>query len=149
MADAFKNRPLWADLQNDDSDLSKFILSVCKGNGYHQLSLKKLRTLGVLLCDGSPEEKATELYYNIQYEPEISSYDKDFKPSLFLLWDFATQMIFENEAIYMQKERQYTDEQISENKEKYDDMIEEFLDDVFDCDSIMEKDRWIKKTVEY
>lgn len=65
MADAFKNRPLWADLQNDDSDLSKFILSVCKGNGYHQLSLKKLRTLGVLLCDGSPEEKATELYYNI------------------------------------------------------------------------------------
>ena len=55
-----------------------------------------LRILGLLWCDGDSMEKAVELYDNMQdnNQPEIAASDKDFNPNLFVMLDFASEIVF-------------------------------------------------------
>ena len=100
LARAFSSHDSWKELGNPGSEFVKFLKMACADDDHPELiSLFKLRCIGVLWCDGSPEEKATELYDNMQDadQPEIACNDKDFKPNLFKLLDFATKMVFEIE----------------------------------------------------
>ena len=52
-------------------------------------------------------------------------------------------MVFKNEPTFMgTTESDITDEQIESAKEKYDDLAEEFLDAVFDVESMLAQHEW-------
>ena len=88
-------------------------MSVCSENG--EISIFKLRNIGILWCDGDPIEKASELFENMQDGDSkgIACNDKDFKPNLFALLDFATKMVFEEEVKYMPNlVREHSDEDV-------------------------------------
>lgn len=127
MAGAFKNHDSWKDLNNSESDFVKFLREVCgDDNEADKLSIFKLRLIGLLWCLGDPLEKATELYECMQDHdaPKIAADDKDFKPNLFKLLDFATEMVFENEAKYMGKQRTVAEDAVKAAQDKYDDMTD-------------------------
>ena len=63
MAEAFKTHDSWQDLQNAESDFSKFLTTVCSEDG--AISIFKLRNIGILWCEGEPIEKASELFENM------------------------------------------------------------------------------------
>lgn len=71
----FKPFESWSDLNNEESNLVKFLTATCKYEGdlkkqgggdeepegvaFHEL---KLKTLGLMWCHGSKEERATQFY---------------------------------------------------------------------------------------
>lgn len=104
MVEAFKNHDSWSDLQDENSQFMQFLTSVCADDeDSTKISIFKLRLIGILWCMGDPIEKATELYECMQDHdsPKISAADKDIKPNMFKVFDFACRMIFENEPKYM------------------------------------------------
>jgi hypothetical protein len=64
MAASFDLHHTWHDLKDPDSDLSKFLAAACGQNG--GLAVNKLKVLGILWCDGEPEEKIDEFYDILQ-----------------------------------------------------------------------------------
>ena len=56
--------------------------------------MRKLKMLGILWCNGNPDEKTAELYNSIvdNKSDTIVVCDKDFKPNFFQLCEFATEM---------------------------------------------------------
>lgn len=70
MAEIFKVHPSWSDLSVPESKLYKFIMSEmlmdkCSHDDVNpKLSIRKLRAIGTLWCDGDPIEKTVELYEN-------------------------------------------------------------------------------------
>ena len=117
--------------------------TVCSEDG--GISIFKLRNIGILWCEGDPIEKASELFENMQDSnaATIACNDKDFKPNLYALINFATQMVFEEEVKYMPSvEREYTDEAIEKIQDKYDDLADDFLDEVFDAESRLTRKEW-------
>ena len=91
---------------------------------------QKLRTLGLLWCDGKSsffqnedQNKAIEFYDNCQdnAQSSISAHDDDLQVNFYYLLDFSTQIVFEQELLYgVGKNRQpaYTAEFIAETKEE-------------------------------
>lgn len=103
-----------------------------------KLSIQKLRTIGLLWCEGDEIEKASELYESLQDEDaeEIACNDKDFKPTFHALLDFATQLALENEPIYMKTpEIENAEDLLWKSRDKYDDLFDEFIDSVFGNES--------------
>ena len=67
MAEIFKVHPAWADLSNPDSKLYKFLMSeFADKDNDGKLSVRKLRAIAILWCDGDNDEKVVEFYENCQ-----------------------------------------------------------------------------------
>ena len=81
-------------------------------------------------------------------QPSIAAGDKDFKPNFYELIDMATEMVFRLEPKYMKTGEpfsQVSKEQVDEIRdEKYEDLLEEFLDIVFDVESKLDREEWQK-----
>ena len=108
------------------------------------MSLRKLRTLAVFWCEGSPTEKAIELFDNLQdsYAVSISANDKDFKPQFEELLLLATQVVDEQRSAILNKDRLLSEDQLQEIQDKFDDLREEFLDEVFGGDAKLDRKEW-------
>ena len=113
----------------------------------------KMRILGLLWCEGGPDEKCIEFYDNCQdnNQPEIAAEDKDFKPNFYCMLDFCTSMVFEQELLYgkgVGKTPEYSDKQIAETKdERYEELLNEFLDACFGYESKVRRENWQDKVV--
>ena len=168
----FKTHPSWSDMQNTSSAFVAFLKDACPCDGHnddendsdvnssllnseeHHLSVFKLRCLGLLYCDGKAPEKAFEFYDMLQddNQPSIAAGDKDFKPNFFTLLDMASEMVYRLEPKYMKTGEpfsQVSKEEVDKVRDsKYDDLIEEFLDIVFDVESKLDRDDWQKLVCE-
>ena len=145
MQNAFKTHSSWNDLNNPQSDFVLWLQKVCSDDDDTEvLSVFKLRNIGILWCEGDSKEKASELFENMQDNdaPTIACNDKDFKPNLYALFNFATEMVFINEPIYKKKLREISDDAIETAKENYDDIAEEFLDTIFESESKLSRKDW-------
>lgn len=114
------------------------------------LSVFKLRCLGLLWCEGKSAEKAFEFYDMLQDDNQksIAANDKDFKPNFNSLLDMASAMVFELEPKFMKTGEPFSQVSKSEieevQSEKYDELLEEFLDVVFDVESKLDRCDWEK-----
>jgi hypothetical protein len=114
------------------------------------LSVFKLRCLGLLWCDGKAGDKAFEFYDMLQddNQPSIAAMDKDFQPNFFTLLDMASAMVYELEPKYMKTGAAFS--QVSKEEiervqsSKYEELLESFLDQVFDVESKLKRGEWEK-----
>ena len=100
--------------------------------------MHKLKCLGLLWCDGDVKEKVPEFYDILQQEGDasIAHNDKDFKSTLFCIFDFSSQMVFEQEVALLGEICQVPPEKIEAIKEEmYEELMEDFEDAIFDADS--------------
>jgi len=137
----FKKYDSWKDLSDKDSKLVKFLDKHCylTKNEPNIYSPIKLRLLGILWCQGTAEEKSTELYDAISPGKDFMvSSDKDFKPNIFQLLSFATKTIHEEF-----KDSQYPMDLLDSIEDRFDEMCEEFLDNIFECESRAQREDFI------
>ena len=99
--------------------------------------------LGILWCEGTATEKSTELYETICTKDFLVSSDKDFKPNIFQLFTFATSTIHEEF-----KESQYPMDLLDSIEDRFDEMCEEFLDNIFEYESRAKKEDFIELCAE-
>jgi hypothetical protein len=93
----------------------------------------------VLWCSGTPEEKSTELYDTICAQKEFMvSSDKDFKPNIFQLFTFATSTIHEEF-----KNDEHPMDLLDSIEDRFDEMCEEFLDNIFEYETRARKEDFI------
>ena len=147
---AFKNFKSWNDLNNIDSEFVAFLNKNCKmdpdeaeDQPENVYSVHKIRILGILWCDGDAKEKAIELYDVISNQEYLTWGDKDFKPTMTQLFSFATTIIHG----YF-KDEPNAPELPDGAEDLFDSMCEEFLDNIFEYESRVEKAAWIKHTAE-
>lgn len=85
-------------------------------------------------------------------QASIACNDKDFEPNFKTLLDMASEMVYKLEPKYMKSGEpfsQVSKEEIDKIKEtKYDDLLEEFIDTVFDVESKLDRDDWQKMVAE-
>ena len=150
----FKNYKSWAALNDEESDLMKFLKETClyedspESGDDMRFDSFKLRVLGLLWCEGGADEKSVEFYDNCQdnNQPEIAAEDKDFAPNFYQMLNFATEVVFKYELIYGPGSGgtpAFSDDQIAETKdEKYETLLNEFLDSVFGYESKIRREDW-------
>ena len=66
---AFKPHDSWNALNDENSNLVKFLNEICKEEEnpeHNKFSCHQLRIMGVLWCEGDAKEKVHELYDNLQ-----------------------------------------------------------------------------------
>lgn len=105
----------------------------------------KLRILGILMCYGDPDEKAEEMFQIIN-DNGVSSMtcnDKDLGPTLKALWEAATITAFEQEAAVLGGQNEITEKQIADAREKYDELVDDWLDEVYGVENKLERDEWV------
>jgi hypothetical protein len=148
----------WDDLKNEDTQFVKFLIAVCPYNGIQAKKLngvvfdeKRLKLLGILLCNGDDQERAVELF-DIIHEGEqnyMSSRDRRFKELFEDILQMATEVVFENEAQIFGREPHsaVTEDTIEEAREKYHDLYIQFLDQVFSYDATLPKYEWAENVV--
>jgi hypothetical protein len=106
-----------------------------------KLDVLKLRDLALLWCDGGKTEKAVEFFENIlpSLAINLASHDKNFSNHLKNLFYFSTEMVFnlEEEFVEHAHERAVTQADVDEVKEEYDELVENFIDDIFGVQTIM------------
>ena len=107
------------------------------------------RVMGLLWCRGAPSRRVAELYNILQIgdHDKISHNDKSTAPTLETMFDFATRLVFEQVNIEADPDspeaaEQITAEQIAEVEETYLDVIDEFVDNVFESDSLLSRALW-------
>ena len=66
MKNAFKSHDSWNDLNDPNSDFCSFLKKECQHEDSENISVFKLRCLGILWCEGDAIEKASELFENMQ-----------------------------------------------------------------------------------
>lgn len=72
LKEVFKPYKSWAGMQDENSDLMKFLKATCLHEDSPdcgpdmRFDSFKMRVLGLLWCEGSSEEKAIEFYDNCQ-----------------------------------------------------------------------------------
>ena len=103
----------------------------------------KLRLLGILWCKGSPVEKSEELYDTICDKEFMVTTDKDFKPNIFQLFKFATEVIYEEF-----KNNEHPMDFLENIEDRFDEMCEEFLDNIFEYESRVKRHDFIELTAE-
>ena len=104
--------------------------------------------LGILWCDGSLSEKAQELYDLINPgRNTINCNDRDFKPALNSLLNIATVMVFTLEPIFSQNKAEFSKEELEQIPGYFEDVAEEFLDEVFENESKISRKEWESLTV--
>ena len=164
MQEAFKNNKTWTAALGQvkpPSEMIRFLNDTCRVDGSPEFkdvdknaySVRKLKCVGLLWCDGSNKEKVVELYDMIQdnNQSRIAADDKDFRKNLFLIFDFASTFCFKFEMIYMNtNETARTpgqDEIERVRSETYDELCEEFLDLIFEYDAVLGRDEWEKEVL--
>lgn len=75
----------------------------------------------------------------------IACTDKEFKPSLFTIFDMASEMTLDLAPKYTKTPKKVT---YTIDKEQYEDLHEIFLDEVFGSESKLEKEEWIEGVAE-
>lgn len=99
----------------------------------------KLRLLGILWCQGTHVEKSTELYDTICFGKDFMvSTDKDFKPNMFQLFSFATKSIH-----FEFKDSEHPMDLLDNIEDRFDEMCEEFLDNIFEFESRAKREDFI------
>ena len=101
--------------------------------------------MAILWCDGQPHEKITELYHVLQdnHQEMIAWSDKDAPETFKTLFDFATKIVFTHfKEFPLLKEDviDITEERIKVAQDRYDQILEDFIDNVFDVDSSLKRD---------
>lgn len=101
--------------------------------------------MGILMCDGDPDEKAEEMFQIINDNgvDSMTCNDKELFPTLQALWEAATVTVFEQEAKVLGGKNVITDKQIALARELYEDMKEDWLDEVYDCENRLEREEWV------
>lgn len=111
--------------------------------GCNFINIQKLKLNAILLCEGSPKEKVFELYDSVQdnFQTKIACSDKDFEPAFFYILDVATELAFNWEPIYMDNEELCPVDKYDQAtvRSTYRDILEVFFDEVFDCESTLER----------
>lgn len=161
LAAAFSNHASWADLADPNSYFVQYLKDNCGVAdedlpvGHYDcnfIDIQKLKLMAILLCEGSPKEKAFELYDSVQdnFQERIACSDKDFEPAFFHLLDLATELVFYWEPIYMQTSAPCKADKYDQSnvRNTYRDILEEFLDEVFDADSTLARKDWEKLLVQ-
>ena len=57
-----------------------------------------------------------------------------------MVYDLTTEFIFNLEPQFMETERAYRDEFVCSIRDKYDEFIEDFIDDVYDVASLISRE---------
>ena len=57
-----------------------------------------------------------------------------------MVYDLTTEFIFNLEPQFMDTERAYRDEFVCSIRDKYDEFIEDFIDDVYDVASLISRE---------
>jgi len=137
----FEKYESWKDLKEKEGKLAKFLDKYCfltenEPNIYCPI---KLRLLGILWCQGTAVEKSTELYDTICANKEFMvSTDKDFKPNINQLFSFATKAIYEEF-----KDSEFPMDLLDHIEDRFDEMCEEFLDNIFEYESRAKREDFI------
>lgn len=164
MLEAFKNNKTWSTCLGQiqpPSELISFLKDTClvddspeyKDIDKNAYSVRKIKCVGLLWCDGSHKEKVVELYDMIQdnNQHSIAANDKDFRRNLFLIFDFASTFCFKFEMVYMGTNETMRapgqDEIDKVREETYDELAEEFLDIVFEYDAVLNRKEWEKEVL--
>lgn len=162
LAQEFQNFASWSELQDQNSNFVQFLRDTCvitdeevrqqipvesEGTDFTEfIDLKKLKVLGILLCEGKNEERVFELYDAMQdnFQEKIACNDKDFEPVLYLMFDLATETAFYWEPIYMQNNAACKVDKydIGNVRNNYKDILDEFVDEVFDTESMLARNEW-------
>ena len=114
---SFSKFDSWSQLNVSDSEFVKFLKLACpldgdetgsdSNNPYEQCySVFKLKSIGILHCDGSPEERATELFNLAQpysNQDNIACSDKELKKAFLFMTVFATDITFKTEPLFTHK----------------------------------------------
>lgn len=101
--------------------------------------------MALLWCEDANNEKISEFWCILQDadQPSIAAYDKDFSKNMCVMFDFASIIVLEHEEQFVGECGQpFTDEQLEERKDAYDEVIEEFLNDVFGYEAQLDKADW-------
>ena len=140
----FLNYKSWKELNNDNSELVVFLKQICKYDGqwseciseqHIHFSMRKLKILGLLFCDGSKYEKASQLF-DLAVEGRkqwISDSDIDMKYILETMFNLSTELI------YRQSETRL--------KDQFELDFQFFIDDVFGLETKLKKDIWITNAI--
>ena len=74
----------------------------------------------------------------------IACNDKDFEPAFFHILDLATEFAFYWEPIYMQNSQECKVDkyEMTNVRNTYRDILEEFIDEIFDTESQLPKQDW-------
>ena len=83
-------------------------------------------------------------------QKEIACNDKDFKPNMKTIFDFASDIVFKWEPIFTkQANTLVSQDEIDRVKdEKYDELCELFLDEVFGNESKLDKKSWVHNVIQ-
>ena len=120
--------------------------------GTDKLDVHKLQILGILWCNGDDKKKATQLYLLLQERnsDRINSHDKDFPRCFNTLLDTATEMVFRFESKYMKTTKRLISEAIvQQTKGTYEELSENFIDEIFGSDSMLKREDWIKQVSQF
>ena len=154
LAQAFSTHPSWKDLEDEKSEFVSFLNDSCGvKDKLNHFNVERLRTIGLLWCDGDVEEKVLEIYDVLQENgnEKIASNDKDFKKYYYEIIYLSTEMVFQLQPKYVKDGKSdmfniQIDEDLRE--EKTDEFMEEFLDTIFEYEGVLERDDWIENVVD-
>jgi hypothetical protein len=151
--------PAWADLKNENSILSKILLSSAfknaqKGQSAGQIDSDTMILYGVLLCQGNPSDKA-EIFYSVLQEGGkdahdfITASDKDLDPVIQKLCDLVTKDAYLEFTKIAGLQQLYTEEDLEKLSGDTISAFKEdvYLDDVFGNFSRLEYSEWNKQSV--
>ena len=151
------NSPAWAALTSNDSKLVKVLTSKAfkdesSGQRGDQIDKTYFMCYGLLLCSGTPKEKA-EVFYGILQEGGltahsfISAQDKDLQPVFEKLCLFSTVHLFEFARDLTGVDCPYEDhfDKLAEAHESLREDV--FLDDVYGVNSKLDNEAWLSGVI--
>lgn len=145
----------WAQLDAADSKLVKVLLSEAfkdqeKGQAYNQIDATFVLCYGLLLCSGTPREKA-EVFYGILQEGGltvhkfISAADKDLPPAFEKLCLLSTVHLFDFAYEFTGVECPYSEADKQKLRVAHETLREDkFLDEVYGQQSKLDNEVWLK-----
>lgn len=154
LAQAFSTHSSWKDFQDPNSQFVLFLNDACGVEGKKDhFVVERLKTIGLLWCDGDTEEKVLEVYDCLQDngQTKIACNDKEFKRYFGELLYLSTQMVFELQPKYDDDGKPdlfkiQIDEGLRE--QKLDELREEFLDTIFEYEGVLPRSDWIDNVVD-
>ena len=123
--------------QNPDKDLIEFLSE-------SKFDITSLKNLAILWCNGSPEQKAKELYLNTLDSDTIVAFERNFKTNFYQLLSFSTEIPYKFANRFRDKKEKDTQppDFIENHKDYYSDLYEEFLDEIFGYESRISQSQW-------
>ena len=145
----------WAQLDAKESKLVKCLTSEAfkdqeKGQAYNQIDANFILCYGLLLCSGTPREKA-EVFYGVLQDGGlavhkfISAQDKDLGPIFEKLCLLSTVHLFEFARDFTGVDCPYSDDDLRKVGEAHEGVREDkFLDEVYGNQSKLDNEPWLK-----